>query len=100
MKKILVSVLIGVGSLFISAVPALAATGLTVRAALCKAIIVDSDLDKVLFMDSNGDVWEYPDADDINAGEFYSICFASKETDNIEDDEILGIRYEHCACWR
>lgn len=87
---------LAIGMIAVSTMPTLAA----VRAALCEAIIVDTKLDKVTFRDACGNTWSWFDADDINPGEFYSVCFDTRETASIEDDEIINIHYEHLASWK
>lgn len=94
--KIAMAALMATGLIAVSAIPTFA----EVRSALCKVIVLDSELDKATFMDENGDVWCWPDTDDIHAGDFYSVCFDTKGTANIGDDDIISIHYEHHASWK
>lgn len=49
--------------------------------------------DLVTVRDFNGNLWQFKGIEDWEAGDICSIIFNSKGTENIEDDEIVSVRY-------
>lgn len=43
--------------------------------------------------DFNGNIWQFTETDDWAVGDICSMIMDSKKTEEIEDDEILSVRY-------
>ena len=43
--------------------------------------------------DFNGNIWQFTETDDWSVGDICSLIMDSKKTEEIEDDEILSVRY-------
>lgn len=66
-------------------------------AATFKIIDLEHESNTIVFIDANGNIWEYEGIEDWELGDTASVLMLDNGTTNIYDDKIVSMRY---SSWR